>query len=374
MGYGPRAHWVRAIGRPGRHTSTFAPPRLTGRWRHPLVGYLLALLGQVATVQVIVLLRHHLPPFAYSDLPALLTVALIALTWGTGPSLVATGVGALLLDFFVVPPLFSLVVFAPEGRIDVLLFLIVGIIISLLASRMAHARRAAVAAVQMRDDVLSLATHDLRAPLTNVMGRTELVQLHLQEDAPLDTGWVLTQMQAVQHAGTQMLATIEELSDVARLQMGHALPLQRQDVDVGAVVQRVVADYRARPGVWRVEVDVPAEAVVVHGDRARLSRVLHNLVDNALKYSPPERPVWVGVRAEGTEAVLTVRDQGVGIPVEELPRVVTRFFRASTAAGTAGSGLGLAGAKAIVEQHAGQLLIESAVGQGTTVTVRLPRP
>src|SRR2546423_4521648 len=99
----------------------------------------------------------------------------------------------------------------------------------------------------------------------------------------------------------------------------------------------------------------------------------HNLIGNALKYSVQGTPIAMDVQTQEQRAVITVRDQGVGIPAEDLTRIFTRFFRASTAAGVKGTGIGLAGSKAILEQHHGQITIESAVGQGTTVRVHLPR-
>ena len=115
-----------------------------------------------------------------------------------------------------------------------------------------------------------------------------------------------------------------------------------------------------------------ASELLVRGDRARLTRVLHNLIGNAVKYSPRGTPIDVDVQTQEQRVVITVRDQGVGIPAEELPRIFTRFFRASTARGVKGTGIGLAGSRAIVEQHHGHITVESAVGQGTTVTVCLP--
>lgn len=103
-------------------------------------------------------------------------------------------------------------------------------------------------------------------------------------------------------------------------------------------------------------------------------RLLHNLIGNAIKYSPGKAAVQVQVGCVSNRAVITVRDHGVGIPPAELPQIGTPFFRASTATapGIAGTGLGLSGSKAIVEQHGGTLALESTVGVGTVVTVHLP--
>jgi signal transduction histidine kinase len=110
----------------------------------------------------------------------------------------------------------------------------------------------------------------------------------------------------------------------------------------------------------------------VWGDRARLERVLQNVIGNAVKYSPDGAPVQVTASMQEGWDVVVVRDSGVGIPADELPHIFTHFYRASTARGFPGSGLGLAGAKTIVEQHGGHIRVQSAVGQGTTVVVSLP--
>lgn len=234
------------------------------------------------------------------------------------------------------------------------------------------ARRAAEAAVRVRDDFLRAATHDLRSPLTSMRGRAQLVQSRLGGDAA-DPAWLSAQMDAVCAATTQMLATVNELSDVARLQIGQELDLDVRTVDVG-VLARAVADVaNVPPDTAPVVVDAPAAPVEIAGDPARLRRVLENIISNAVKYSPARTPVAVAVDDRGPVVVITVRDRGVGIPPDELPRLFTRYYRASTARDIAGSGLGLAGAKAIVEQHGGTITVNSTEGRGTTVVLTLSR-
>jgi signal transduction histidine kinase len=112
--------------------------------------------------------------------------------------------------------------------------------------------------------------------------------------------------------------------------------------------------------------------VVVEGDGMRLERVLQNVIGNAVKYSPGGTPVQVQVSRQEDWAVITVRDGGVGIPADELPHIFSKYYRASTSIGIKGTGIGLAGAKAIVAQHGGHITLDSIVGQGTTVVISLP--
>ena len=221
-----------------------------------------------------------------------------------------------------------------------------------------EARAAAEAAVQVRNDFLTVAAHDLRTPLTNILGRAQLASLAAST--------------------RRLLATVDELNDMARLELGEALDLDVDDVDLGALT-RAVADEVAQGsgaqsrGAASIAVAAPAAPLRVAGDRGRLARVLQNIIGNAVKYSRGGAPVAVEVRREGAATLVVVRDRGVGIPADELPCVFERFYRASTARGIKGSGIGLSGAKAIVEQHGGAIAVESAVGIGTTVTVSLPR-
>jgi signal transduction histidine kinase len=199
-----------------------------------------------------------------------------------------------------------------------------------------------------------------------------MVQLSLQAQDAVDQTWLRRQMDALCDAGKRMLATVDEMNDVAGLQMGRALDLHLEPVDVGMVLSTVADDAIIQHGSRAVDVEAPV-GVVVLGDRVRLERVMHNVVGNAIQYSAGRTPVRVEVSQDDAWVTLAVRDRGVGIPADDLPHVFTLFYRASTARGVPGRGIGLASARTIVEQHGGQITVQSTVGEGTTVTITLPR-
>lgn len=236
-------------------------------------------------------------------------------------------------------------------------------------ARAEAAQRVAEQAVRVRDEFLITASHDLRTPLTNIIGRGDLIQARLDR-TPQGDDWVRVQMRSLLHSARRMSTTIEELTDVAHLHMGQTLTLTMDGVDVGELL-RVMGETSGWQDAPSVIVDTP-DGVVVRGDRARLERVFQNIVENARKYSVTHTPVQVAVRRQEQWAVITVRDQGVRIPASEIPHIFTPFYRASTARGVRGTGIGLAGASAIVAQHGGSITVESAVGQGTTMTISLP--
>ncbi len=226
--------------------------------------------------------------------------------------------------------------------------------------------------VHVHNKFLSATTHDLRTPLTTLRGRAQLVQRRLRRGQQVDASWLSEQMDAIITATKLMQDTIDELSDVARLQAGRTLELQIGVVDIGLLAKAVGDDLVVHHGRGTTRMSLPNAPAVVEGDRARLERVLQNVVGNAVKYSRENLPIDIIVETAGDRVLITVRDRGVGIPSDELLHIFEHYYRASTARGITGSGLGLAGARAIVAQHSGALTIESSVGVGTTVFIGLP--
>src|SRR6266568_5921693 len=150
-------HWLVA--------HTFAPPFLTGRWSHPAVGYLLAVLLQVVTVTGLVELIRLFPSFQFQEVLLILVVLVVALTWGAGPGLLATLVGAVLLTFLLLPPVFSLMIVRIEDVLDLLVYLAVGLAVSLLSSQVQRARRATEGLRRRLDTIIeafpdALSIHD----------------------------------------------------------------------------------------------------------------------------------------------------------------------------------------------------------------------
>jgi len=231
-------------------------------------------------------------------------------------------------------------------------------------------QRTTAESLRLRTETFAAGAHDLRQPLTSLVGRADLAHTRLADGVDLnpDRAWLTVQLAAVQAAATRLHRAINELDDVVQLVAGGELALRWEPVDVGALARAVAEEFALQRTVL---VEAPTAPVLVRGDHNRLDRVLQNLVGNALKYSGPETPV--GVRVTQDDAVvIAVHDRGRGIPAAETPHIFERAYRASTARGTAGSGLGLAGAQALMARHGGSITVESAEGVGTTVTLTLP--
>ena len=229
-------------------------------------------------------------------------------------------------------------------------------------------------ALRERERFLASAAHDLRNPLTTIRMITQGLRRRLRRVAPPDALSHIENLELVDAAARRMAAIINELLDVARLETGAGLDLSLAETDLVALVSAIVAEHQAATRQRRIHVATTVPELTGLWDAVRLERVLSNLLSNAIKYSPAESLVVVVVGREEHEAVLRVRDQGLGIPAADIPRLFQRFHRGRNVEDSvAGVGLGLWGVRQIVTQHGGTITIESQEGAGTTVTVRLPR-
>ncbi len=219
---------------------------------------------------------------------------------------------------------------------------------------------------RMKNDFLSSVSHELRTPLTSIKGWIETIgSMGPSDDPSFKRG-----VQVIASETDRLYGMVEELLDFSRMQNG--LKLAPQLVDLVAEVSDAAIMVEQRIGLenLRLSYDEPEAPVPVMADPARLRQVLVNLLDNAIKYSPPGGTITMTVHDEGDTAAVTIADEGPGIAPEDLENVKVKFYKGRGA--VRGSGIGLAVADEILTAHGGTLDIASTLGEGTTVTVRLP--
>jgi PAS domain S-box-containing protein len=239
-----------------------------------------------------------------------------------------------------------------------------------LAVDSARLYHAAQQAVQARDDVLSIVSHDLRNPLSAIaMCANTLLEGNAGE-LPATASELA---QTIRQSSDWMNRLIQDLLDVSSIEAGR-LALERRVVDPIrlAVEATVMLEPLAQERAVALREELPDELPRVDADPERVIQVLSNLVGNALKFTPTGGEVVVRAAAENGAVRFTVADSGIGIPADHLPHIFDRFWQARKGAARAGAGLGLAISKGIVEAHGGRLDVESTEGAGTTFSFTLP--
>jgi signal transduction histidine kinase len=219
---------------------------------------------------------------------------------------------------------------------------------------------------------LASASHDLRTPLTSIIGYVEL--LADAEAGPIRPAQA-KMLDGVDRNARRLKTMIEDMLTISKIELG-AFTSRLQPLDLGTLLPPAADVIRPSAGAGGLsfQVSCPDHPVVVDGDPEQLDRLLINLLSNAVKYTPRGGSVALSLDRADEAAVLSVADTGIGIPEEDQDALFTRFFRASNAVEAAipGSGLGLSIVRTIVANHHGELNIKSGRDQGTTVTVRIP--
>jgi signal transduction histidine kinase len=256
----------------------------------------------------------------------------------------------------------------------------------LVARTEARANELAVRATQAQmDTFLGIASHELRAPLTRLQLSLDSTEHRLQARqrqaaAPGTCAWAVDLFHEHLARGQQQVEhlrrLIDDLVDASRSRAGK-LELHLQPCDLVAIVHQAVAAEREVAGDRPILLQVPGEGrIPIVADPGRIEQVVTNYLTNALKYSPSDRPVEVGVQAMGQQARVWVRDEGPGLPEAERERIWERFHRApgiDVQSGTGvGLGLGLYISRTIVEQHHGQVGVDSTPGAGATFWFTVP--
>jgi PAS domain S-box-containing protein len=218
-----------------------------------------------------------------------------------------------------------------------------------------------------REEYLALISHDLRAPLTAILGRAQLLVRWLTQHGLAREA---ESANIVVESSHRMNALIKDALEHSRIDAAMDAQ-QRSVIDLVTVVRQMVDQSIAPDDRARVTLDaIPTLSVVV--EVAQIERVIVNLLTNALKFSSPNTPIVVHVAQQATDAIVSVTDQGIGIAPEDLPHLFEKHYRAQTVGQIAGNGLGLYSSRLIVEAHGGQLWAERTVGAGSTFTMTLP--
>lgn len=238
-----------------------------------------------------------------------------------------------------------------------------------LNTRLYETERRLVAELQEVDrykgELIATISHELKTPLTSIIGHTELLE---ETDSEMDS------VRAISRNAQRLNRLIENLLNYSRIQDRREHILRAVDLTLVCENSLDLLALQAEQGGLQLKLACPQEPVVVHGDGEEITRVIDNILSNAVKYTPRGGRIDVAVSSDGVWAEVACTDNGLGISGVDQSHLFSAFHRSSNpeALSIPGTGLGLAISRRIVEMHGGEILVESTLGEGSTFRVRLP--
>jgi K+-sensing histidine kinase KdpD len=299
----------------------------------------------------------------------LLGIVWISVRYDRGPSIACAVASVLAFDFLFVPPVFTWQFADKQYLVTGFVLLLVGLVISTFATRSRITSQAALAAreEQLRNSLLASISHDLRTPLAVIAGsasslRDEKAKLSEAEQRQL----INTLYDEAQHMSTM----VSDLLDMTRLLAGRIV-LDRQWYPLEELVGAAIERCKARLSEHRVQTRLDSSLPMLHVDAVLMEKLLVNLIENAAKYTPTGTSITISGELLGKDIVISVEDEGSGIPPGIEERVFEKFFRAHPESALPGSGLGLSICRAIAEMHGGTIAAGNRPGGGAVFVVTL---
>ncbi|HET6511100.1 MAG TPA: HAMP domain-containing sensor histidine kinase, partial [Candidatus Kapabacteria bacterium] len=237
-----------------------------------------------------------------------------------------------------------------------------------------HKKNAELARLnEQKNQFIGILAHDLRNPLSLIMGYAEFLETDLTDKLDADNRDYLS---VIQNSSNFMLSLVNDLLDLSVIETGK-LTLDRTRFNIHDLVLESVSLYKPMAAKKQIMVEslVPQQEIMIDADRLKIFQVLNNIISNAIKYSPRDSTVRVKLEEDNKQIRVSISDQGAGIETAELSRIFDPYQRGSTqpTGGETSTGLGLAIVKRIIEGHGGKLAVESAPNAGTVFSFSLPK-
>jgi len=297
----------------------------------------------------------------------LLAVVITAIRWGQGPAIITSVLSVLAFDFFLVPPYLTLNVHDFEYLFTFAAFLVVGLIVSTLTSRV-RAQIIQRQTEKLHSALLNSISHDLKTPLVSITGTLSAL---LDSKSKLGEQQKNELLETARGESDRLNRIVSNFLDMTRTESG-VLRISKKPCDLRDFVGACLEQLKDKIGSRNIKINIPKDMSEVAVDFPYMLKAFLNIIDNALKYSPDGSPIEIEASCIGNKVRIFVRDYGFGIPKEDLGRIFDKFYRVHAAQNVLGTGLGLSISKNIIEAHGGHVSAESILGKGATFIIELP--
>jgi two-component system, OmpR family, sensor histidine kinase KdpD len=296
-----------------------------------------------------------------------LVIVIAAIRWGQGPAIVTSILSVLAFDFCLVPPYLTLSVSDLQYLFTFMAFLVVGIVISTLASKMReqiiHRQKE-----KLQTALLNSISHDLKTPLSSITGSLSAL---LDSKGVLDDATSQELLETAFAESNRLNHLVNDLLDMTKLESG-ALKIDREACELRDVLGVTLEQLKEKIGTRDIRIDIPKDFPEIFMDFRFMMKVFFNLIDNAIKYSPADMPIDIKATTFSDKVMIEVKDHGCGIPEADLQRIFEKFYRVARPHQLMGTGLGLSICKGIIEAHGGEISAQNNPDKGAVFIIKIP--
>lgn len=303
----------------------------------------------------------------------LLAVSILAMLFDILPVMITAVFSALVWNFFFIPPLYEFAIGTPE---DILLFLMYFAIALLNAVLTSKIRKSELRSkeeeerektIKLYNTVLNSLSHELRTPISTIIGAVDTMKDSVSKLSPQDELELLSEINI---ASLRLNRHVENLLNMSRLESGF-IKAKLDWCDINEMVYKLVQGFEGDLRGHSIRFNYNETIPLFKLDRGLMEQVLHNLIYNAIQYTPPETEILIEVKKKDNNCMLIVSDQGAGFPVSKMTKVFEKFYRLPQSV-VGGTGLGLSIVKGFVEAHGGQVVLSNKPTGGAVFTIIIP--
>ncbi len=326
----------------------------------------------VAGITVVGLSLHNLIGYRVVAFMLLVGVSILAMTFDIIPVLLSAFLSALIWDFFFIPPRFTLTVGTAEDRILLLMYFIIASINAVLTNRIRRMEKKVkekderAKSVRFYNVLLNSLSHELRTPITTILGSTDNLQSNTAKLSETDKADLINEISV---AAIRLNQQVENLLNMSRLESG-VFRIKKDWCDINELVYKTLQRLEPNLSKFRLAVEVPDELPLFKLDFGLMEQVLYNLILNVTQHTPEDTLITIQANCVRDKLLLVIADNGKGFPLNEIEKVFDKFYRVKGSP-TGGTGLGLSIVKGFVEAHNGTIRLENLPVQGSKFTIEV---